>query len=189
MIHECSQHYIKRYVGPRSQLSVLWTVFKEREPCYATSKEDLTVGTFWLCYSCCCWLAKSCLTLCDPVNQHTRLHCPAQSPRVCSDSCPLNRGCYLTVSSSAAPFSFCLQYFPASGSSHQVAKVLEPQHQSFQWIFKVEFFKIDGFALLAVQGALRSLLQHPTIWKYESFDVQPSLWSNSHICTWLLENT
>ena len=42
-------------------------------------------------------------------------------------------------------------------SLHQVAKVLEfhLQHQSFQWIFR-----IDWFDLLAVQGTLKSLLQH-----------------------------
>ena len=33
------------------------------------------------------------------------------------NSCPLSRWCYLTISSSAAPFSFSLQSFPASGSS------------------------------------------------------------------------
>ena len=36
-------------------------------------------------------------------------------PRVCSNSCPLSRWCYLTISSSIAPFSFWLQSFPASG--------------------------------------------------------------------------
>ena len=41
---------------------------------------------------------------------------PSLSPRVCSDSCPLSWLCYLTISSSAALFSFCLQSFPASGS-------------------------------------------------------------------------
>ena len=48
--------------------------------------------------------------------QHTRLLCPPPSPRVCSDSCPLSWWGCLTTSSSAAPFSFCLQSFPASGS-------------------------------------------------------------------------
>ena len=47
-------------------------------------------------------------------------------------------------------------------SSHEVAKVLEfqLQHHSFQWIFRVDFFRIDWFYLLAVQGTLKSLLQH-----------------------------
>ena len=48
--------------------------------------------------------------------QHTRLLCPPLSPRVCSNSCPLSQWSYLTISYSAAPFSFCLQSFPASGS-------------------------------------------------------------------------
>ena len=48
--------------------------------------------------------------------QHTRLLCPSLSPGVCSDTCPLSRWCYLTISSSAAPFSFCLHSFPTSGS-------------------------------------------------------------------------
>ena len=47
-------------------------------------------------------------------------------------------------------------------SSYQVAKVLEFQfqHQSFQWIFRNDFL-LDGLAdILAIQGTLRSLLQH-----------------------------
>ena len=46
------------------------------------------------------------------------------------------------------------------GSSHQLAKILEPQHQSFQWIFRLISFRIDWFDLCAVQGPLKSLLQH-----------------------------
>ena len=47
-------------------------------------------------------------------------------------------------------------------SLHQVVKILELQlqHQSFQWIFRVNFFRIDWFDLLAVWGTLKSLLQH-----------------------------
>ena len=48
--------------------------------------------------------------------QHARLLCPSLTPKVCSNSCPLNWWCYLTIPSAVAPFFFCLQYFPASGS-------------------------------------------------------------------------
>ena len=48
--------------------------------------------------------------------QHPRLPCPSLSPKVCSNSCPLSRQCHPTISSSVAPFSSCLQSFPASGS-------------------------------------------------------------------------
>ena len=47
-------------------------------------------------------------------------------------------------------------------SLHKVAKVLEfqLQHQSFQWIFRTVSFRMDWLDLLAVQGTLKSLLQH-----------------------------
>ena len=47
--------------------------------------------------------------------KHARPPCPL-SLRVCSNSCPLSRWCYLTISSSFVPFSSCPQYFPAPGS-------------------------------------------------------------------------
>ena len=45
--------------------------------------------------------------------QHTS---PSPTPGVYSNSCPLNRWCHPTVSSSVVPFSSCLQSFSASGS-------------------------------------------------------------------------
>ena len=48
--------------------------------------------------------------------KHARLLCLSLSPRICSNSCPLNWWCHLTISSPVAPFFFCLQSFPASGS-------------------------------------------------------------------------
>ena len=48
--------------------------------------------------------------------QHTGPLCPLLSPRVCSNSCPWSRLCYLTLSFSATPFTICLQSFPVSGS-------------------------------------------------------------------------
>ena len=48
--------------------------------------------------------------------QHARLPCPSSSPRVCSNSYPSSWWCHPTISSSVIPFSFCLQFFPASGS-------------------------------------------------------------------------
>ena len=48
--------------------------------------------------------------------QHTRPPCPSPAPRVYPNLCPLSRWCHPAISSSAVPFSFCLQSFPASGS-------------------------------------------------------------------------
>ena len=47
-------------------------------------------------------------------------------------------------------------------------------------------FRMDWFDLLAVQGTLKSLLQHHSL-KVAIFGALPSLWSNTHIHTWLLE--
>ena len=53
----------------------------------------------------------------------------------------------------------------------------------YSWLIS---FRIDWFQLLIVQGTLKSLLQQHS-WKYQFFSAQPSLWSNSHVGTWLLE--
>ena len=47
-------------------------------------------------------------------------------------------------------------------------------------------FRTDWFDLFAVQGTLKSL-PITTVQKYQFFGAQPSLWSNSHIHTWLLQ--
>ena len=75
--------------------------------------------------------------------QHTRAISPL-SPRVYSNSCPLSCLCYLTISFSVDPFfaSHLSQHrglFWQVGSLHQVAKVLELQHLSFQGIFRIDF--------------------------------------------------
>ena len=48
--------------------------------------------------------------------QHTRLPCPSPTPRAYSNSSPSSWWCHPTISSSAKPFSSCLQSFSASGS-------------------------------------------------------------------------
>ena len=47
-------------------------------------------------------------------------------------------------------------------------------------------FRIDWFDLLDAQGTLKSFLQHHNS-NHHFSGTQPSLWSNSHIYTWLLE--
>ena len=48
--------------------------------------------------------------------QHSRLPCLSPIPGVYSNSYPLRWWWHPTISSSVIPFSFCLQYFPESGS-------------------------------------------------------------------------
>ena len=101
--------------------------------------------------------------------QHTRFPCPSPSPRACSNSCPLSWWCHPTISSSVVPFSSCLQAFPASGS-FPVSRLFALSDQkccSFSFCIspsneysELISFRIDWFDLLAVQGTLKSLLQH-----------------------------
>ena len=96
--------------------------------------------------------------------KHTRLPCPSLSPWVHSNSCPLSQWCHPTISSSVTPFSSALSLSQHQGlfqwavSSHQVAKVLELQFQnlSYQWIFRIDLFRIDWFDFLAVQETLKT---------------------------------
>ena len=128
--------------------------------------------------------------------QHARLPCPSLSPRVCSNSCPLSWWCRPTTSSSDAHFSSCPQSFPVSGSfpmswlfasggqrtgASASASVLPMNIQAGLISFRIDWFD------LGVQGTLKSLLC-TIVQKNQFFGSQPSLWSNSHIRTWLPEN-
>ena len=62
-------------------------------------------------------------------SQHAGFLCPLLSPGVCSTSCPLGQCFYLTISSSAALFAFCLQSFPAS-RSFPMSQLFETGSQS-----------------------------------------------------------
>ena len=116
----------------RNSWSLMWSILTY----WTSSKCQTLCGNIWMmstrfhpqedtwyCYfhpalnaACCCSVPKSCPTLWPHRLQHARLLCISLFPRVCSNSCPLSQWYYLTISSSAAPFSFCLQSFPASGS-------------------------------------------------------------------------
>ena len=100
--------------------------------------------------------------------QHTRPPCPSPTPGVCSDSRPLSQWCHPTISSSIVPFSSCLQSFPASGSFQMSALCIRwPKYWSFSFSISPSSehpglisFKMDWLDLLAVQGTLKSLIQH-----------------------------
>ena len=128
-----------------------------------------------------------------PWMQYARLPCPSPSLGVCSNSCPLSRWCHPTISSSVIPFS-CPQSFPTSGSFQMsVLRIRWPKYWSFSFSIrpsnehsKLIFFRMDWLDLLAVQGT-SGVFSNTTVRKHQFFGAQPSLWSNSHICTWLLE--
>jgi len=102
--------------------------------------------------------------------QHTWPPCPSPTPRVYSNSHPLSRWCHPTFLTSVIPFSSCPQSFPASGS-FQMSQFFTSDGQSigvsasFSISLSNEYsglisFRMDWLDLLAVQGTLKSLLQH-----------------------------
>ena len=98
--------------------------------------------------------------------QHARLPCPLLSPGVCSNSCPLSPRCYLTSSSSAIPFSFCLQSFPASGSFPMSWLFASGGQSIGNSVSVLQMNSQDWFPLgltdliSAIQETLKTLLQH-----------------------------
>ena len=113
-------------------------------------------------------VAQSCLTLCDPMDCNT-LGLPVHHQLLEFTQTQVHWvGDAIQPShplSSPFPPTFDLSQhqglFKWVSTSHQVGKVLESQlqHQSFQWIFLISF-RMDWLDLLAVQGTLKSLLQH-----------------------------
>ena len=120
--------------------------------------------------------------------QHTRFPCPSLSPGVCSNSCLLSHWCHPAISSSVVPFSSCPQSFPSIRVfSNELALCIRwPKYWRFSFSSSPskEYsglipFRIDWFDLLAVQGTLKSLLQHHSskasiLWLSAFFMVQLS---------------
>ena len=126
--------------------------------------------------------------------QHTRLPCSLLAPGVCSNSCPLSWWCYPTISSSAIVFSSCLQSFPASGF-FQMSQFFESGGQSIAALASVLPMNIQSWFPLQLTGLISLLSKglsrvfSSTVQKHQLFSTHPSLWSNSHMRTWLLEKS
>ena len=104
--------------------------------------------------------------------QHTRPPCPSPTPEVYPNPCPLSQRCHPNISSSVIPFSSCLQSFPASGS-FQMSQFFTSGGQnigasgSFLPMNIQDWFTLGltgfRFDLFAVQGIIKSLLQHHSL--------------------------
>ena len=136
-----------------------------------------------MCRAFMIWLVKGLLLLfsCSVVSdslwpyglQHTRLPCPSLFPGVFSNFCPLSWWCYLTISSSVAPFSSC----PPSTSGGQSIGASASA--------SVLLVNIQGWFLCCSRDF--RVFSSTTVWKHHFFSAPFSLWSNSFICIWLLE--
>ena len=103
--------------------------------------------------------------------QHTSLPCPSPTLEACLNSCPLSQRYHPTISSSVISFS-CLQPFPASRvfSNESVLHIRWSKYWSISLSISPSneysgmiSFRMDWLDLLAVQGTLKSLLQHHSL--------------------------
>ena len=100
--------------------------------------------------------------------QHARPPWTSPTPGVYPNSCSLSRWRHPTISSSVTPFSFCPQSFPA-WESFSMSQRFTSGGQSIGICFNISLskehpglisFRMDWLDLLAVQGTLKSFLQH-----------------------------
>ena len=133
-------------------------------------------------------------SLCPHDVQHTRPPCPSLSPWVCSNLCPLSQWHHPNISSCVAPFSSCPQSFPAS-ESFAMNRLFTSGGQSI-WVSASasvlpmnlqDWFPLGltGLTFLQSKGLSR-VFSNTTVQKHRFFGTLSSLWSNSHIHTWLL---
>jgi len=101
--------------------------------------------------------------------QYARPPCPSPAPGVHPNPCPSSRWCHPAISSSVIHFSSCPHSFPVSGSfqNESAFHIRWPEYWSFSFNISPSneypgliSFGMDWLDLLAVQGTLKSLLQH-----------------------------
>jgi len=142
----------------------------------------------------CCLITQSCLTLWDPMDCKTPgfpvLHYLPEFPQThvhwVSDaiqpahplSCPSPPAVNHSTASRTSPLS---QLFTSSGQNIGASSSRIPMNS--QCWFPLG---LSGLISLLAKG-VSNVFSSVTVWNHQFFSAQPSLWSNSHIHTWLLE--
>ena len=102
-------------------------------------------------------------------SQHARPPCPSPAPGVYPNSCPLSRWCHLTISVRCCPLLLLPSIFLNIRVFSNVSafRIRWPKYWSFSFNISPSnehsgliSFRMDWLNLLAVQGTLKSLLQH-----------------------------
>ena len=129
----------------------------------------------------------------SPGLQHARPPCPSPTPGACSNSCPLSRWCHPTISSSVCPLllflSICssIKVFP--NESALCISIRDSASVSVLPVLIQGWFLLVLTGLISLQSkGLLGVFSSTTVQKHQFLSAQPSLWSNSHIHEWLLEN-
>ena len=130
-----------------------------------------------------------------PTTQEKTLHMDITRWSTTNSHWLLSRWCHPTISSSVIPFSSRLQSFPVSGS-FQMSQLFVSGGQSTE-VSASEFvlpmsiqdwFPLGWTGWISLQSKRFSrVFSNTTVQKHQFFGSQPSLWSSSHIHTWLLE--
>ena len=134
-----------------------------------------------------CSVAQSCRTICDPHRlQHARIPCPSLYPflkRMSIESMRPSSHLILFFPLLLLPLIFpSIRVF----SNELVLHIKWPKYWGFTFVISPSN-EYSGLISLLPNGCSR-VFSSTTIWKYQFFKAQPSLWSNSHIHTWLLKN-
>ena len=144
---------------------------------------------------CCCSVAKLCPTLFNPMD------CRRQASLTFTISWSLLRFMFTesVIPSNRLILCHPLLFFPSVFPSTRVfsielaLRIRWPKYWSFNFSISPSneyagliSLRIDWFDLLPVQGTPKNF-SNTTVRRHQFFCTQPSLWSNSHICTRLLE--
>ena len=141
-----------------------------------------------------CSVAQSCLTLCNPMDCSTPGFPVLQHLLELAQTHVIES---VMPSNHLVPFSSCLQSFPAAESlpaswlfASGGQSIGASASASVLPVTIQEWFPLGltGWISLQFKG-LSGVFSNTTVQKHQFFTAQPSLWSNSHICTWLLQKT
>ena len=146
-------------------------------------------------YKCCCSIAQSCLTLCNPMDCSTPgfpvLHHLPELPQThvnwvdddIQPSHPLSSPSPPAFNLSQHQSFLMSQFLASGGQSIGVSASASVLPMNIQDWFPL---RLTDWISLQSKGLSR-VFSNNTIQKNQFFGALPSLWSNSHIHTWLLE--
>ena len=141
---------------------------------------------------CCCSATQSCPTICDLMNCSTSVFLVHHHLLEFAQTHVHRVDDAIQPSHPLSSLLLLPSIFPSMRvfSSDSALCIRWPKYRSFSFSISPSkeysgliSFRMDWLDLLAVQGTLKSLL-HTTVRKHRFFGTQPSLWTNSHICTW-----
>ena len=142
----------------------------------------------------CCSVTKSCATLCNPMDcsmsgfplHHQLLELAQIHVHWVSDAIQPTHP-LLPTSLSAFNLSQQQGLFQWVSPSHQVAKIGASASKTVLPINIQGWFPLGLTGLILLSKVLSRVFSSIAALKHQFFGAQPSLWSNSHIHTWLLE--